>query len=332
MLTRRELAKISITALIAELHGGRPVTGLLRELNEEWERAGVRQFDPMRPIIPLQALGGQRDMIVATGTLGGYTAGTAPETAADTLRPYSVAIAVGAQVLEGLRETTPLPSVSTSASGSWLSSESASASASTPTFTSATLSPKTYTGVVKLSRSLQLAAAQSEPVVRRHLARLYGAAVDAATLAGPGTDGAPSGLMTVSGLGTATGTDYAACCNMLEQAVTAGADDRRAVFVSTPAVRELYQQRERGTGGSGFVWDNNIVCGKSAYAAPEMPAASAVCGDFEQVVCGFWGPGIELTVDPYSGFQTGVIAVRAIATMDVGILFPGSFCKLESIT
>jgi HK97 family phage major capsid protein len=306
------------------------VTGLLRELNEEWDHAGVRQFDALRPVFPLQVLA--RDMIVGTATLGGYLVGSAPETAADTLRPYSVAIAAGAQVLGSLRDTTPLTSISTSASGAWLSSESTSVSASTPTFTSTTLSPKSYAAVVKISRSLRLAAGQSEPVVRRHLARLCGAAVDAATFGGAGTGGQPSGLLTISGLGTATGTDYAACCNMLQQAVSAGADDRRSVFVSTPGVRELYQQRERGTGGSGFIWDDDRICGKPAYAAPEMPAASAVCGDFEQVVCGFWGAGLELSVDPYSGFQTGVIAVRCIATMDVGVVFPGSFCKLESIS
>jgi hypothetical protein len=57
-----------------------------------------------------------------------------------------------------------------------------------------------------------------------------------------------------------------------------------------------------------------------------------VCGDFENVLIGLFGGGIELAIDPFTGFRSGVITLRAILTMDCAILKPAAFCKSTSIT
>lgn len=323
---------ISVAEAIDRLHKGEPVVGPLRDYGLRLEREGVRGFDPMRPVLPWSALQ-TRDIFVSTSSAGGYLVGTDVPGAYDTLRPYSVALSVGAQVLENLSGNTPLPYLSGSATGSWLASETATQAPSDPTFSAATLAPKSYAALTSISRSLRLATAEAEPVIRRHLARLVGSAIDAAALNGSGASGQPSGLLTVSGTQTQSGTTLgqAGVTNMLEQATTNGADDRNTVFVAVPTVREVLQNRERAT-GSGFVWNAGTVADKPAYATTSMPSGAMICGDFSNVVIGFFGPGLELMVDPYTAFKTGVITVRAIVSVDVGILFPAAFCKSTSIT
>ena len=63
-----------------------------------------------------------------------------------------------------------------------------------------------------------------------------------------------------------------------------------------------------------------------------MPAASMIAGDFGNVVVGFFGPGPELLVDPYSYFEFGIVTIGLWLSVDIGILLPGGFCKSTSIT
>jgi HK97 family phage major capsid protein len=285
-------------------------------------------------MVPWSALQ-TRDVFKATASAGGYMVGVDVVGAYDTLRPYSIVINEGgAQVLEGLRGDTVLPQVSGTASGGWLSSETAASTPSDPTFTAKTLVANSYAASTSISRHLRVAVEQAEPVVRRHLTRLIGQAIDEAVLNGSGASGQPEGLLTVTGTVAQSGTTLAQAgvTNMLQQAVDGGADDRRVIFISTAAVRELLQNRERVSTSGQYVWQNNELAGKPAYATRAMPAATMLCGDFTNVVIGLFGPGVELMVDPYTAFKTGVINVRAIVSCDVGVLFPPSFAKSSSIT
>jgi hypothetical protein len=63
----------------------------------------------------------------------------------------------------------------------------------------------------------------------------------------------------------------------------------------------------------------------------QMAAASMLFGDWSSVIVAEWGV-LELEVNPYANFQAGIIGVRAIYTVDVGIRYPAAFSLATTIT
>jgi hypothetical protein len=49
------------------------------------------------------------------------------------------------------------------------------------------------------------------------------------------------------------------------------------------------------------------------------------------VVVGEWGV-LEVNVNPFANFQAGIIGVRAIYSMDVGVRYAGAFSVSTSVT
>ena len=115
----------------------------------------------------------------------------------------------------------------------------------------------------------------------------------------------------------------------------ANAADEPLAFLSTPAVRALLEIRPRdATVGSGFVWDNDRVAGRPAYASTTMPAATMVVGPWPLLVLGLWGDGFQFEINPYeaTNFKAGVIQARLIVSADIGVIFPAAFVKASTIT
>jgi hypothetical protein len=47
-------------------------------------------------------------------------------------------------------------------------------------------------------------------------------------------------------------------------------------------------------------------------------------GDFSQVIVAEWGV-LEVEANPYAQFQAGIIGVRALYSLDIGIRYPAAF-------
>jgi len=71
--------------------------------------------------------------------------------------------------------------------------------------------------------------------------------------------------------------------------------------------------------------------GLPAMSSNQMPTADMLFGDWNEVVVGEWGV-LEVEVNPYANFQAGIIGVRAIYSMDVGVRRPFAFSLATSIT
>jgi hypothetical protein len=56
-----------------------------------------------------------------------------------------------------------------------------------------------------------------------------------------------------------------------------------------------------------------------------------VFGDWSQLVMAEWG-SLAIEVNPFANFQAGLIGVRALYAMDVGVRVPGAFSVATSIT
>jgi hypothetical protein len=81
---------------------------------------------------------------------------------------------------------------------------------------------------------------------------------------------------------------------------------------------------------TGNLWDGAMF-GMPAMTSNQMPAANMLFGDWQETVVGEWGV-LEVEVNPYANFQAGIIGIRAIYSMDVGVRRPFAYSLATSIT
>ena len=107
-------------------------------------------------------------------------------------------------------------------------------------------------------------------------------------------------------------------------------------YVATPPVAGLLTQRARiASTDSVTLWKGNIndgtVEGYQAHTSNNLPAATAIFGDFSQAILAEWGV-LEVDVNPFANFTAGITGIRAFYTCDVGVRVPGAFTVVGTIT
>lgn len=282
---------------------------------------------------------GRRDLTVATAGAGGFLVGTENIGFIEMLRNRSVAFRMGARRLSGLQGSVTVPRQSAAATAIWLANEASTITESQQTFVQMALTPKNVGAYTEISRQLLLQSSPgAEGIVTDDLAQVVATAVDLAVLEGSGAGGQPTGISATSGIGAVTGTSLAAAGVIEFQTDVAGANvtPMRPGYVTTPAVAGLLMVRpELPTTGTTRLWTGNIWDGKlfdmPAMTSNQLTAASMIFGDWQEVVVGEWGV-LEVEVNPYANFVAGIIGVRAIYSMDVGVRRPFAFSRATSIT
>jgi HK97 family phage major capsid protein/HK97 family phage prohead protease len=282
---------------------------------------------------------GRRDLTVATAGAGGFLVGTENIGFIEMLRNRSVAFRMGARRLSGLQGSVTVPRQSAAATAVWLANEASTATESQQTFVQMALAPKNVGAYTELSRQLLLQSSPgAEGIVTDDLAQVVATAADLGVLEGSGAGGQPTGISGTAGIGSVTGTSLAADGVLEFQSDVAGANvtPMRPGYVTTPAVAALLMVRpELPTTGTTRLWTGNIwdgaLFGIPAMSSNQLTAASAIFGDWQEVVVGEWGV-LEVEVNPYANFQAGIIGVRAMYSMDVGVRRPFAFSRATSIT
>ena len=106
-------------------------------------------------------------------------------------------------------------------------------------------------------------------------------------------------------------------------------------YVTTPAVAGLLKQRVKFTSTASPLWEGQLldgtVDGYRAMSSNQVPAANILFGDFGTVIVGEWSV-LELEINPYANFQAGIVGVRAIYTVDIGVRYPSAFSLATSVT
>lgn len=329
MLNKRERAAFSVTRMINAMG-----TGALRgtfegEVAKDLATRAGNPFDENRVTLPLDLLA-TRDMTSAGTSGSNYLVPSDIQPAADILRAVSVTARAGATVLPNLKGDTQIPRVTAASTANWLTTEATAATQSQATIGQISMTPKTVSAFVKLTRLLQLQS-DVEGLVRRELLATIGEALDLAALNGPGTSGQPTGLLNTAGIQTQSGTSLGWAGITAMQRLAAVAKAEPTAWVGTPAVRELLQKREVAA-GSGMVWTDNRMAGAPAITSTSVPAATLITGDWRNLVIGVWGAGPIVEVDPFSAFKSGIIGVRILLTCDVGLVHPAAFVVATSIT
>ena len=98
---------------------------------------------------------------------------------------------------------------------------------------------------------------------------------------------------------------------------------------------KLLASRQRFTGTDSPLWQGQLAdgtcAGARAVATLSAPASTIVAGDFSTALMLLW-PGLLLAADPYTGFWTGVVTLRAMLSLDFVLLRPAGFSVAESVT
>lgn len=326
-LRRPKHPRLSLSRLMLGLAHGR-LDGEDREVLEEIARDNHQQFDPQRPYLNF------RDLVAAVGPSGGYLRPTEVHEVIDILRPWSVTAKAGMLVESGLQGDVTFPKITQKSTPAWASTESTQITPSQPAFAQVAMSPKTLGALVVFSRQLAKQT-NANRVVGREVLRTLGTAIDQAVIAGTGASGQPLGLLNTAGVQTQSGaTLNAGVLTMKKKTAEANVNDEAISFLSTPAVREALENRERATGGGRFVWDKDQVADRPAYVSTDVPSATMICGDWSLIYLGIWGQGFVLEVNPFdpTGFKTGTIQARLLVSCDIAVLHPSAFVVASSIT
>ncbi len=342
---------------------------ILAVANQDWSDAGFelecsrevakkvgRSMDPKNFLVPFEAmqrnvdmtqfdmarligaLTGKRDLTVATAGAGGFLVGTSNEGFIEILRNRSVAFRMGVRRLSGLRENITVPRQSAAATAFWLANESTAVTESQQTFVQMALTPKNVGAYTEISRQLLLQSSPgAEGIVTDDLAQVVAIAADLAVLNGSGAGGQPTGIIGTAGIGGVTGTsiDYAKVLEFQTDVATANVMPARGGYVTTPLVAALLMGRQRFTSTDTPLWVGNIwdgsVSGFPAMSSNQMPSANMLFGDWQETVVGEWGV-LEVSVNPFANFPAGIIGVRAIYSMDVGVRRPFAYSLATAIT
>lgn len=280
----------------------------------------------------------QRDLNVATAGAGGFLTQTSNMGFDELLRNISFAFRMGVTRLSGLRDNIAIPRQSAAATAEWLTSETDTATESQQTFVQLLMSPKTVSAYTELSRQLLLQSTiDVEGLVNADLAAVSALAVDAAVLNGSGASGQPEGLDNTTGVGAVTGTTlgFPGILEFQTDVAAANVMPIRGGYVTTPEVASLMIQRVKYTDTASPLWEGNIwegsMQGFQSMSTNQVAAATMYFGDWAKAVVAEWGV-LEVETNPFANFPAGIIGVRAMYSVDVGIRYPAAFSKADTIT
>lgn len=301
--------------------------------------------DPNKFYVPFEVQSRQmpvrpqrRDLTVGTAAAGGFLVGTENMSFIEVLRNRSVAYRMGARRLAGLVGNVTVPRQTAAATAYWLSTEATAITESQQTFGQMSLTPKTVGAYTEISRQLMLQSSpDAESIVTADLGKVAGLALDIGVLRGAGTSGEPTGIVNTAGIGSVSGTSmaYAGILEFQTDVATANVMPTNGGYVTTPAVAALLMQRVKFASTASPLWEGSVfdgaMQGYPAMSSNQMTAASMLYGDWDQVVVAEWGV-LQVEVNPYANFQAGIIGVRAIVSVDVGLRYAAAFSLATSIT
>jgi HK97 family phage major capsid protein len=256
----------------------------------------------------------------------------------ELLRNISFAFRMGATRLSGLRDNVTIPRQSAAATAEWLTSETDTIGETQQTFVQLAMTPKTVGAYTELSRKLLLQSSiDVEGLVNADLAAVVALAVDVAVIRGSGGSGQPMGIDNVTGVGTVSGSSLGIAGLLETQTDLAAANvlPLRGGYVTTPAVAalmiaEVLYANTASPAWVGNVW-NGTMMGFPAMSTNQVAAATMYFGDWSKCVIGEWGV-LEIDTNPHANFPAGIIGVRALYSVDVGIRYPAAFTVATSIT
>jgi len=329
--------------------------------NKDWSKAGFelevtravadkmnRHVEPTRFLVPFEVLqrpimrggpdgGSFRDLTAGTTSAGGYLVETQNMGFIELLYNRSVALRMGARRLPGLTGNVAIPRQTAGSTAYWLTNEATQATETNLTFDQVSLTPKNIAAYVEISRQLMLQSSPgAEGIVSDDLAKQVAVKVDLAALEGSGTE-QPTGISATAGIGAFTGAtlSYAYVLNAQEDLASSNIMPIRGGYVGTPPVASVCMQRVKFSSTASPLWEGNLwdgsMAGFPAMSSNQLTAGTMIFGDWQELILAEWGV-LEIEVNPYANFQAGIVGVRAMYSMDVGVRRAAAFSRATGVT
>jgi hypothetical protein len=340
----------------------RPLTGRLRESNDELEAQAMRGGaashggafipNPYAQLAKYQMYLLRAGLDTATSTKGSELFF---KQQADYIGPdYALGVLpiVGATIVPSDMPLDHVKQTATLSTAMDFSSENPGSDVTSSDFTMSLFQarPKEMIAAVKFSAQLLRFNTRTQYIATRELLRATSTKLETAAFNGSGSAPQPKGVLNISGTTTlAVGTNGGAVTSALlahmPRAVgeTGGVfPDSKLAYVTTPAVKTEAQQLPRGT-GTESVWHSDAdVYGYPGAVTPNVPnnltkgTSTTVC---HAVVFGDWAqlylhvsPAIEIVVDPFTFKKQGLVELSSYFLADVAIPRAASFCVLKDVT
>jgi HK97 family phage major capsid protein len=339
--------------LCARVNPQRAIAGLMQESLDGAEREAHDTLDGRHRVtesncvqLPWESVAlrsaryhSTRADIVGASAAGGYLVETLNlGSAAQALMSLLILGRLGCTALDSPGPNLALPKVTGGSAASWLTNETTQITEADQTFGAVNFEPHVCGGYTTMSRLLLL---QSVPgaadVVAADLGRRAARAIEAACFNGGGTGGAPHGVIGLTGVGAVSGTAFSLASAMTAVGDIGDALDPNAspAWACDRATALLLRQRAELVGSSLTLWRGPATFGQladyPAAASSGLPSATAIFGSWRFAVLLNWG-GLMVSVNPYANFQAGVVAMRLLSTVDFGVVWPGAFTTVSSIT
>lgn len=286
--------------------------------------------------------------LTSTGsTTGGEVVRTQYGDLIDLLRAASVVTSMGASTLNGLNGPVTFPKQTGASTLAWTGEAGSAVAESNITLGTVTLSPKTAMAKGSLSRQLLLQSnPNAEQMIRNDLAAIAALGIDRAALHGAGSSNEPDGLYHLTGV-NAVAMGGVPTFGKLVDMTTECAKDNALLgnlgFVTTPGMAgKLRQTLVASAAGSEMIFKGinggGEMAGYKAMASNQVSSTLAggaehgiIFGNWSDLIIGTWG-GIEITVDPYTLADQGLIRLILFLMADVIVRHPESFCKATGAT
>lgn len=302
----------------------------------------------------LGRLAGRRDLTVGTAADGGNLVATEllGSSFIDLLRNAMVMDRLGATFLTDLNGNIAIPSQTGAATGYWVT-EGNAPTESQQTVGQVAMSPKTVGAFTDYSRRLLLQSSiDVEAFIRADLAAIIGLAIQYAAINGPGTGGAPTGILNTSGIGAVAGganglaPAYSHIVDLESAVANANADMGSLAYLTNTKVRGTLRKTEEFSSTNGRpVWTSGgqpgvgSLIGYDALTTNSVPSdldkgtSTGVCsailfGNWADLLIGMWG-GLDVMLDPYTGATAGTKRVVALQDVDVALRHAESFAAMK---
>lgn len=295
---------------------------------------------------------------LTTGTAadgGGNALETTERGYIDKLRDRMVLTTLNAEFIGDLVGNIDYTAEKNVATATW-EGELDPAAETAATFEKRVLTPKRLTVYLPVSNQwLSQSTANYQRMVERQILRAAAEKIEAAAIAGTGSSGMPTGILSAgstelfAGAAATDGTNAngAALTHAdiiaLEKAIDINnASMGTLAYLTNPSVKAALKTTEVESGDAERVWmrGQNELEGYQAIATNLVPSdlakgaasdlSAIIFGNFEDIVIGQWG-GMELLVDPYTSALAGTTRMIINHYVDVLVSRPESFAFIDDV-
>lgn len=344
---KNEVRSYSFLKAIRAKVEGRSLEGIEAEMHQEAvKEARLNGLSVSGIGIPSIVLGAEkRDLTAGTDSEGGYTVKDDMGELIPALRKKLLILSLGARYMGGLTGNVPIPRQATKASATWEGENDATAETS-PTFEKAELTPHRLAAFTDLSKQLIIQSSiGAEQFVRSDLEKAIRLALDYAAINGSGSSNQPTGILNVSGIGTATGgtnglaPTWDHIVKLEKELAVDDADIGKLAYLTNPKVRAKLKVTALDTGSGLFIWPkDNKLNGYNTGVTTQIPSdldkgtSTGVCsaiifGNFDDLIIGQWG-GLDVVVDNFTKAKEGQIVLVINSYWDIAVRHAESFAAM----